>query len=165
MLNGRNHEEEASGRALWGGQERRQEKRESLLWCVKVGRKTVRSALMGAFMDVISASSTGIGGSARWSVRLFGDFQLSERGTGERVALPGKRERVLLACLALSPGGRQPRRKLVTLLWGETADETMLDNLRTSVFNLRKALGDTDRRIVASEDRDIVLDVSAFEVD
>ena len=35
---------------------------------------------------------------------------------GERVALPGKRERVLLAYLALSPKGRQPRKKLATLL-------------------------------------------------
>ena len=72
---------------------------------------------------------------------------------------------MLLAYLALSPNGRQPRRKLVTLLWGEAADETTLDNLRTSVFNLRKALGDTERQIIASEDRDIVLDASAFEVD
>ena len=72
---------------------------------------------------------------------------------------------MLLAYLALSPSGRQPRRKLVTLLWGETADETSLENLRTSIFNLRKALGDTERRIVASEDRDIALDLSLFEVD
>jgi TolB-like protein/DNA-binding SARP family transcriptional activator len=104
-------------------------------------------------------------GPARWSIRLFGDFQLSNRVSGEKVPLPGKRERVLLAYLALSPGGRQPRRKLVTLLWGEAADETTLDNLRTAIFNLRKALGDSDHRIVASEDRDIVLDASAFEVD
>src|SRR5262245_20049657 len=103
--------------------------------------------------------------SARWSLRLFGDFQLTDNATGEKVVLSGKRERVLLAYLALSANGRQPRRKLVTLLWGEAADETMLDNLRTSIFNLRKALGDTERRVVTSEDRDIVLDVSAFDVD
>ena len=101
----------------------------------------------------------------RWSLRLFGDFQLFNRVSGERMALPGKRERVLLAYLALSPDGRQPRRKLVTLLWGEAADETTLDNLRTAIFNLRKALGDSDHRIVASDDRDIVLDTCAFEVD
>jgi TolB-like protein/DNA-binding SARP family transcriptional activator/cytochrome c-type biogenesis protein CcmH/NrfG len=101
----------------------------------------------------------------RWSLRLLGDFQLSERSNGEKVTLPGKRERVLLAYLALSPNGRQPRRRLVTLLWGEAADETTLDNLRTSVFNLRKALGDTERSIVASDDRDIVLDLSKLEVD
>ena len=103
--------------------------------------------------------------SPRWSLRLLGDFQLSERASGEKVALPGKRERVLLAYLALSPNGRQPRRKLVTLLWGEAADETTLENLRTSIFNLRKALGDTERGIIASEDRDIVLDTAAFQVD
>jgi TolB-like protein/DNA-binding SARP family transcriptional activator len=116
-------------------------------------------------MSSDSAFQDGKNLPARWSLRLFGDFQLSERTTGERAALPGKRERVLLAYLALSPGGRQPRRRLVTLLWGEAADETTLDNLRTSVFNLRKALRDTGRRIIASEDRDIVLDVSAFDVD
>src|SRR6266446_7560961 len=116
-------------------------------------------------MDTSSTSGTGVEGPARWSLCLFGDFQLGERGSGEKVALPGKRERVLLAYLALSANGRQPRRKLVTLLWGEAADETTLENLRTSVFNLRKALGDTERQIIASEDRDIVLDASAFEVD
>ena len=116
-------------------------------------------------MDAVSALDHGMEGLARWSLRLFGDFQLSERPGGEKVTLPGKRERVLLAYLALSPNGRQPRRKLVTLLWGEAADETTLDNLRTCVFNLRKALGDTERQVIASEDRDIVLDATAFEID
>ena len=84
---------------------------------------------------------------------------------GERVATPGKRERVLLAYLALSPNYRQPRRKLTTLLWGDAADETTLDNLRNCLWNLRKALGDTEHRVVASEGEDIVLDVAAFDVD
>ena len=120
---------------------------------------------MSNAMDHTPASTGEIEQQARWSIRLFGDFVLCERGSGEKVALPGKRERVLLAYLALSPNGRQPRRKLVTLLWGEAADEASLENLRTAVFNLRKALGDTERQIIASEDRDIVLDASAFEVD
>ena len=84
---------------------------------------------------------------------------------GERVASLGKRERVLLAYLALSPNGRQPRRKLATLLWGDAADETTLDNLRNCLWNLRKALGDTEHRVVASEGEDIVLDAAAFDVD
>ena len=81
--------------------------------------------------------------SPRWSLRLLGDFKLSTLPSGEKVALPGKRERVLLAYLALSPSYRQPRRKLATLLWGDATDETTLDNLRTCVWNLRKALGDS----------------------
>lgn len=72
---------------------------------------------------------------------------------------------MLLASLALSPNGRQPRRKLATLLWGDATDETALDNLRTCVWSLRKALGDTEQRLIAREGEDIVLDVAAFEVD
>jgi adenylate cyclase len=116
-------------------------------------------------MDTVSALDNGMEGLARWSLRLFGDFQLNERPGGEKVTLPGKRERVLLAYLAMSPNCRQSRRKLLTLLWGEATDETSLDNLRTCVFNLRKALDDTERQVIASEDRDIVLDSSAFEID
>ncbi len=72
---------------------------------------------------------------------------------------------MLLAYLALSPNGRQPRRKLTTLLWGDATDETALDNLRTCVWSLRKALGDTKHRVLASEDEDVVLDAAAFDVD
>ncbi|HWU54360.1 MAG TPA: BTAD domain-containing putative transcriptional regulator [Rhizomicrobium sp.] len=81
------------------------------------------------------------------------------------MAIPGKRERALLAYLALSPKGRQPRRKLAALLWGDATDQTLLDNLRTCVWRLRKVLGDTEHRLLASDDEDIVLDIAAFDVD
>src|SRR5262245_26742488 len=101
-----------------------------------------------------------------WSLRLFGGFELSELpGGGERVTSLGKRERVLLAYLALSPKGSQQRRKLTTLIWGEAADETTLDNLRRCLWALRKALGDDEHRILASEGEDVVLDISALRID
>ena len=53
----------------------------------------------------------------------------------------------------------------MTLLWNDNADDTSLDNLRVCVFNLRKALGDAERHVIASDDRDIVLDAPSFEVD
>src|SRR5262249_53672369 len=101
----------------------------------------------------------------RWSLRLLGGFELCRLPDGRRVPLPGKRERVLLAYLALSPNCRRPRRKLATLLWGDASDETALDNLRTCIWSLRKTLGDTGRRLVASDGEDVVLDANAFEVD
>ena len=116
-------------------------------------------------MDAVSAPDDGMEGRPRWSLRLFGDFKLSELPGGEKVTVPGKRERVLLAYLALSPNCRQPRRKLATLLWGDASDETALDNLRTCVWSLRKALGDTEHRVIASEGKEIVLDAAAFDVD
>ena len=79
--------------------------------------------------------------------------------------MPGKRERVLLAYLAVNPNRRELRRKLTTLLWGEDSGETTLDNLRTCVFNLRKALGPLGNQVISSDGREIVVDPSAFEVD
>ena len=111
------------------------------------------------------ALGSGGGVPARWSLRLLGGFELSVLPDGTRVTSLGKRERVLLAYLSLSAKGSQPRRKLATLLWGDAHDETLLDNLRACVWKLRRALGDADHRIVASEGEDIVLDATAFEVD
>src|SRR5205085_9254931 len=116
-------------------------------------------------MNTASALDNGVDGPARWSLRLFGGFELGLLPGGERLALPGKRERVLLAYLALSPNCRQPRRKLAALLWGDATDETLLDNLRACVWKLRKALGDTEHGVLASEGEDIVLEVAAFDVD
>jgi DNA-binding SARP family transcriptional activator len=116
-------------------------------------------------MTNASTLDKGIGRPVRWSLRLFGGFELSTLPGGERVTLPGKRERVLLAYLSLSLNCRQQRRKLATLLWGDASDETALDNLRTCVWALRKALDDAEHRAIASEGEDIVLDVAAFDVD
>ena len=115
-------------------------------------------------MEITLASDHGTAKPARWSLRLFGGFEVSVLPGGERVTSLGKRERVLLACLALNPKG-QPRRKLAALLWGDATDETLLDNLRACVWKLRKALGDTEHRSIASEGEDIVLDGAAFEID
>src|SRR5258706_7867375 len=116
-------------------------------------------------MDTASALNNGIEAAARWSLRLFGGFELGVFPGGERVASLGKRERVLLAYLALSPKGSQPRRKLAALLWGDATDETLLDNLRASIWKLRKALGDTEHGVIASDGEDVVVDAAAFDVD
>src|SRR4051812_11727829 len=99
--------------------------------------------MRGGVMGRISVPASGESDPQRerWSLRLFGGFELSRAG-GERVALSGKRERVALAYLAIAPNGRVQRRKLATLLWGDATDETALDNLRTCIWGLRKGLGD-----------------------
>src|SRR5215471_2857138 len=121
------------------------------------------AALRGRGLD--TAVSRGSDAATRWSLRLFGEFELRELPGGQKVTVPGKRERVLLAYLAVSPDCRESRRKLTMLLWGDSSDETSLDNLRTCVFNLRKALGDTEHRLISSDGRDIVLNATAFKID
>ncbi len=112
-----------------------------------------------------SALEHRIGEPARGSLRLFGVFEFSLLPTGDRVASLGKRERALLAYLALSPKGRQTRRKLATSIWGEGTDQAVLDNLRTCLWRLRKALGENGHRFIASDDEDIVLNTAALDVD
>jgi TolB-like protein/DNA-binding SARP family transcriptional activator len=105
------------------------------------------------------------GAPARWSLCLFGGFELRTLPDGERVAVPGKRERVLLAYLALSPNARRSRSKLATLLWGDGADDTALEKLRTCLWSLRKALGDSEHRVLVSDGEHVVLDAARFDVD
>jgi TolB-like protein/DNA-binding SARP family transcriptional activator len=116
-------------------------------------------------METGSGLGNSSGETARWSLHLFGGFELTAVPSGERVTTLGKRERVLLACLALSPNGRQQRRKLATLLWGDATDATLLDNLRTSIWSLRKTLGDSEHQLIASEGEEIALDIAAFDID
>jgi len=111
-------------------------------------------------------SESGIDSAARWMLNLLGGFELRAMVGDERVAVPGRRERLLLSYLALSPNGRRPRSKLAVVLWGDTAArETVLDNLRTCLWALRKAIGDVKHDVIASDGEDIVLNLSAFEVD
>jgi len=112
-------------------------------------------------MDTASALGDGTEVRERWSLRLLGGFELRMLLDNERVASLGKRECALLAYLALSINCRQPRRKLATLLWGDTTDEAASNSLRTSVWSVRRALGDAEHRFIASEGEDIVLDAAA----
>src|SRR5215467_14559304 len=116
-------------------------------------------------MNKVSDMQDRTGRPACWSLCLFGGFELTPLPSGDAVTPLGKRERALLAYLAISPKSRQPRRKLATVIWGDATDQTLLDNLRTCVWRLRKALGDTKRRLIASDDEDIVLDTAAFDID
>ena len=116
-------------------------------------------------MDTASTFGSGTEGQPRWSLRLLGGFAVTGCPGTDKLALSGKRERALLAYLALSPDCRKPRRKLAALLWGDATDETALDNLRTSVWRLRKAFGEDGHRVITSNGEDIVLNAAAFDID
>lgn len=100
----------------------------------------------------------------RWSLRLIGELCL-EAPDGTAVSLSGRRERVMLAYLALAPDCKESRLNLIGLLWGDRADSTMLDNLRTCLWSLRKSLGDQEHELVLSEREWIRLDTDMLDVD
>src|SRR5262245_19148951 len=71
--------------------------------------------------------------------RILGPFEVSD---GERiVTLRGRKQRALLALLALRAGQLVPTDVLVDELWGETPPRTARDALHNYVSLVRRAIG------------------------
>ncbi len=102
-------------------------------------------------------------------LNLLGQFDCS-LGDDERLALPTRKIEVLLAYLALVPGLRHPRERLINLLWSDRGEEQARNSLRQALSTLRKALGDSadlilqiDRTTVSLKPELIEIDVHEFE--
>src|SRR3954452_12162367 len=83
-------------------------------------------------------------------VRLFGGLALESDGT----ALPppaGRRARELLGWLALHPG-RHARAAVAARFWPDVLDASARASLRTTLHELRRALGPAGERLVADRD-------------
>jgi TolB-like protein/Tfp pilus assembly protein PilF len=97
---------------------------------------------------------------------LLGIFQL--RKAGRVVDLPGRRERALLAYLAMPAGEPRSREKLAGMLWSERGEKQARDSLKQAVLKLRKALdGDgvllSEREFVTLDRAAVSVDVAEFE--
>ena len=111
------------------------------------------------------STKSDVGNDAvRWTLRLIGPLRIA-RPDGEALKLSGRRERALLAYLALTANHRDSRRNLTTLLWGEDSDNLTLDNLRTCLWSLRKSLGDSEHRLLIADRDWIGLDPGLIELD
>src|SRR5436309_712079 len=94
-------------------------------------------------------------------VRLLGEMGLE--ADGRPIPLPESgRARALLAWLALNPG-MHPRGKLASLFWPDVLDSSARASLRSAMWALRRALGDSECHLVATRDRvgleDVEVDV------
>jgi predicted ATPase/DNA-binding SARP family transcriptional activator len=73
-------------------------------------------------------------------VRLLGPLAVLD-DSGHALAIPGGRQRTLLALLALNPGRVTPADRLIDDLWGAAAPQQPGNALQIAVFKLRRALG------------------------
>jgi predicted ATPase/DNA-binding SARP family transcriptional activator len=94
-------------------------------------------------------------------MRLFGSFHVMCEGKPLR-PLRSQKVRWLLALLALRQGREVQRTWLADMLWRET--DNPLSNLNTSLYDLRKALGTSAIRLVATP-RTLCLNLSGADVD
>ena len=101
---------------------------------------------------------------AGFRLSLLGEFALSAPG-GHVVAITGKKNRALLAILALSPGQAMTRERLASLLWGDRGEEQARNSLRQSLAVLRKELGPDGGNLVRSQDEALKLQLAATAVD
>jgi len=88
--------------------------------------------------------------------------------SGERISLSMRKAEVLLAYLALAPGIRHPRERLLNLLWSDRGEEQARNSLRQCLSAIKKSLGDV-ADLVIQVDRTTVrlipdlVDVDALE--
>src|SRR5882757_2079837 len=101
----------------------------------------------------------------RFGLSLLGRFELT--GPDGTVDLPSKKLAGLLAYLACTAPQPQSREKLSALLWGSHFDAQARQNLRQSLFRLRKVLGQDalqgDGEFVALSETAVLCDVGRFE--
>jgi|GEM_PF-429804 len=90
--------------------------------------------------------------------------------SGTRISLSMRKAEVLLAYLALTPGIRHPRERLINLLWSDRGEEQARNSLRQCLSAIKKSLGDVadmvlqiDRTTVSLIPELIDIDVHEFE--
>lgn len=102
------------------------------------------------------------------SLTLLGGFGLRS-ADGKELALSTRKDRLLLAYLALSPGRPLARDRLAGLLWGDRGETQARDSLRQSLAAIRQAFRQAgldpvtaDRETVTFEPAGIDIDAAAF---
>ncbi len=99
---------------------------------------------------------------------LLGGFQV--RAAGQAIEVPGRKERALLALLAMPPGEARSRDRLAGLLWSDRGDKQAHDSLKHSLSRLRQCLQSAascpivaDRQSVRLDPAAVTTDVAVFE--
>ncbi len=100
---------------------------------------------------------------------LLGQFECL-LPSGTRISLSMRKAEVLLAYLALTPGLRHPRERLINLLWSDRGEEQARNSLRQCLSAIKKSLGEVadlvllvDRTTVSLIPELIDIDVHEFE--
>src|SRR5215468_12322120 len=105
---------------------------------------------------------------ASLQLALLGGFHAS--AAGQEIDVPGRKERALLAFLAIPAGEARSRDKLAGLLWSDRGDSQARESLKQAVFKLRKSLDVlqpspllAERDFVRLERAAVAVDVAEFE--
>lgn len=102
--------------------------------------------------------------TAGFKFSLLGAFSIVDP-RDQFLPISSKKNRALLAILALSPSQTMTRERLVSLLWGDRGEEQARNSLRQSLAVLRKELGSEGSNLIRSLDEALTLQAGAVTVD
>jgi DNA-binding SARP family transcriptional activator/Tfp pilus assembly protein PilF len=95
---------------------------------------------------------------------LLGGFAL-ESGDGGKLNLPTRKDRLLLAYLALKAGQPQTRERLAGLLWGDRGEAQARDSLKQALAGIRQAFRQADADPIRADRESITLEPAGIEID
>ena len=101
---------------------------------------------------------------AACSLTLLGGLGLRS-ADGRELALSTRKDRLLLAYLALNAGRPLARDRLAGLLWGDRGETQARNSLRQSLAAIRQAFRQAELDPVASERDSVSFDPSGIEID
>ena len=97
-------------------------------------------------------------------LNLLGGFDLAA-GDGRLVPLPTRKDRLLLAYLALSAGRAVPRERLAGLLWADRAEAQARDSLKQSLAGIRLAFRQVCLEPLRADRETVALAPDGIEID
>jgi len=100
----------------------------------------------------------------RLVLKVLGEFT-ALANNGDPVVVISKKNRALLAVLALAPNGSATRERLCDLLWSDRGPEQARSSLRQALVALRKDLAELVPLPVLADDERVRLDPNMVEVD
>lgn len=83
----------------------------------------------------------------------------------ERMLIPGARRQRVLSALLLAPNSVVPLSRLAEVTWDDEPPATAVKQLRNSVSVLRERLGDTEQRLIRTEEPGYLIHVGEEELD
>ncbi len=101
---------------------------------------------------------------APFELRLLGEFRARD-AAGRPVVVAARKNRALLAILALAPSGSMARERVVGLLWSDRGTVQAQNSLRQALVALRKELAPIGSPLLSADNDRVSLDASRVEID
>ncbi|CAN5255124.1 BTAD domain-containing putative transcriptional regulator [soil metagenome] len=101
---------------------------------------------------------------AALALRLLGDFEARD-GAGRALDVKSRKNRALIAVLALAPSSSLPRELIASLLWSDRGEEQARASLRQALASLRKDFAAIDPPLLTVNDVKVKVDLARLDVD